>query len=77
LDLAGKILLNGGGRRGARKDDEIVINTETDSAFMIWIAAVSAAINSLAPGAINPPNGPTSVTGKINQGSSTVELPDD
>lgn len=69
----------GATKEAARKGDAVLVDggpTGTDAAFFVWVSAVSAAINSLAPGSISPPSGPTSVTGKINAGSGKVTITD-
>ena len=56
----------------ARVDDPILIDNGTDAIFMTWILNVSAAINSLIPGAI--PNIPKNVMGIIHSGSTEVKI---
>ena len=56
----------------ARKNDTIIINSTTDSAFITWINTVSVFINGLAPGTI--PVIPTSAAGKIDGGSTEVKI---
>ena len=68
----GIIKMNGGGRQVARKNDPSLVDGSTDAAFITWIATVSTFINGLAPGTI--PIIPTTVTGKVNDGSSDVEV---
>jgi len=73
LNKDGEIVLNQGTKLAARKEDPILINATTDSAFITWVANVSAFINGLSPGTI--PVVPSTVTGKINDGTDEVLLP--
>lgn len=66
----------GATKEAARKGDATLIDTVTDSGFISWISSVSGVINSVAPGTITPPSGPTSVTGKVNAGSGKVTIVD-
>jgi hypothetical protein len=72
-DADGNVVCNQGSRLVARKDDAVVIDGTTDAAFVVWIATVSGAINTLAPGTIT--DTPISLTGKITEGSPTVKVP--
>lgn len=73
LDDQGVHTFNDGTLQAARKDDPTLVNNVTDPAMIAWIATVSAFINGLAPGTIPTP--PTTITGKINDGSSEVLIP--
>jgi hypothetical protein len=77
LDKDGNVLINGGGRKVARKDDETNINIVTDKTFLTWVGKVTAAINILAPGTILPNEKPGIIKGKIVQGSASVEVCND
>jgi hypothetical protein len=60
-------ILNSGTRNTARKDDPTLIDVSTDAAFIAWMAAVSTATGVGAP--------PTTVTGKVNDGTDKLLLP--
>ena len=77
LHTATKHKFNDGGRKGAREDDPILVNQLTDLKTITWISTVSAAINSLVPGTIAPSAIPTTINGIIDDGSDSVELPND
>ncbi|MCK5602783.1 hypothetical protein KAR91_12960 [Candidatus Pacearchaeota archaeon] len=59
-------VINGGARKTARELDPTLIDASTDSIFIAWMAAVSSAL-SLTP--------PTTVTGKVNDGTDKLLLP--
>jgi hypothetical protein len=77
-----------GGKFVARKDDATIINSTTDSVWITWLSGFCAVFNAWVPvpgdgGAVlataikayllaSPP--PTSMTGKINEGSTKVKL---
>jgi hypothetical protein len=73
LNLDSEIVMNDGTIYAARKDDPTLVDTITDNAFISWIATVSAFINGITPGTI--PIVPTTITGKINDGTDKVLLP--
>lgn len=56
----------------ARKNDSTLIDGATDTAFITWIANVSAVLNGLVPGSV--PSVPTTATGKISGGSTEVKI---
>lgn len=62
----GEVIHNQGSRLVARKNDETISNATLDPAFWTWIAAVGSALG------ITPP---TTFTGKVNDGASTVKVP--
>jgi len=66
LDKNSKHIFNGGAKDAARKNDQIQSTSTDDAAFWTWVGAVSTAL-SLTP--------PTSLTGKITQGTNEVQLP--
>jgi hypothetical protein len=72
-DADGNVVHNAGSRLVARKDDAIVIDETTDVKFIAWISAVTVAITKL--GGTVPTLLPLQITGKINEGSSTVKVP--
>lgn len=67
------VIVDGGTKNTARQDDPTLVNSVTDNVFITWIATVSAAINALAPGSITVI--PTTVTGKVNDGTAKLKLP--
>jgi hypothetical protein len=69
----GKIINNDGSKEAARKEDATLTDATTDNVFITWINQVSGFINGLAPGTITVI--PTTVTGKINDGTDKVLLP--
>jgi hypothetical protein len=71
ITAAGDVKINGGSVSVAREGDATLIDPTTDAAFFTWVNAVSAGL----PVPIVAPAIPTSVTGKINDGSSTVKVP--
>ncbi len=66
LQLDGKVVHNQGDRAVARKDDEIQATPETDPEFFVLMAAVAALVG------LDPP---TSVTGKVTEGTDEVLVP--
>lgn len=64
---------NGGAKDAARKDDQIQSTITEDGTFWAWVTTISAAVNALAPGSV--PTVPTSLTGKITQGTDKIKLP--
>lgn len=82
MDDDGNIKLNGGGKQAARKEDATIVNSSTDSAMVSFMAKVAANFATLiaAVGAVLPPLqpivAPSSITGKIDEGSDTVEIGD-
>lgn len=77
ISAAGDITLNGGSASVAREGDDTLADGSTDAVFIHpatgWVNLVSVAINTLAPGTIAVV--PTSITGNVNEGSSTVKVP--
>lgn len=77
INTSGEVIINGGTALVARKDDPTLVNATTDPVFLHaatgWVTLVSAAINALAPGSITVV--PATITGKVNDGSSTVKVP--
>lgn len=73
LNADSEIVMNDGTKFAARKDDPTIVDATTDNAFITWISNVSAFINGLSPGTI--PVVPSTVTGKINDGTDEVLLP--
>lgn len=69
----GKLKLNEGGPAAARKEDEIQSTAAEDSAFWAWVIDISARVATLSG---TPLTAPTSLTGKITEGSDTVEIGD-
>ena len=87
MDLvANAMKLNNGSKGAARQDDATISNTSLDSTFWTFMSNLFTIFNahvhtSAAPGnptspPITPltPSAPTSLTGKINAGSSTVQI---
>lgn len=60
------VTINLGTKSAAREGHEITITALTDHAFFTWMASVASFTGTAAP---------TSVTGKINEGSETVKIP--
>ncbi len=56
----------------ARQNDNITIDGTSDTAFIAWIANVSAVLNGLIPGSV--PSIPNTATGKITGGSNEVKI---
>lgn len=73
LDKNGKHIFNNGANDAARKNDQIQSTSAYDAVFWAWVTTISAAVNALAPGSV--PTVPTSLTGKITQGTDKVQLP--
>lgn len=66
LQKDGKFVMNLGERMVARKDDEIIITPETDPKFFVLMTGLAGLLG------VDPP---TSVTGKVNDGETTVRVP--
>ena len=64
-----KLLINGGGRGVARKDDSAVSDTISDAVFWTWITGAHAILAGLGLAVPTP----TSLTSKITTGSSKLE----
>jgi len=71
----GNIEVNGGSKNAARKDDAISSTSTEDSVFWTWIAAVHAALQSSPANGVVAVAAPTSITGKITEGTTEVLLP--
>ena len=67
---AEKIVMQGGGPAAARKGDQIQSTMADDTAFWTWISAAAGALAGL--GVVVP--APSSLSGKITEGSQTVEI---
>jgi hypothetical protein len=64
-------VLNGGTKEAARKGDAIQSTATDDATFWTWLSAAAVVLAGLGV-AVNPP---TSLTGKITEGTSEVLLP--
>lgn len=73
IDSDGKHKINTGTKEAARKNDAIQSTATDDPTFWTWVTTVSAVLNGLVPGSV--PVVPSSVSGKITQGTSEVLLP--
>jgi len=58
----------------ARKEDPVFSDITLDAVFWGWVTNISAVVNGLLPGSV--PSIPTTQTGKINGGSSQVDIGD-
>ncbi len=72
LDADEKIKFQGGGKAAARKGDKMTSGMIDDPVFWTWISAAGGVLSSL--GVAVPI--PTSLTGKITEGSGSIELGD-
>lgn len=77
ISTLGDITMNGGSASVAREGDDTLADSTTDTVFLHaatgWVNLVSVALNAITPGAIAVI--PTSITGKVNDGSSAVKVP--
>ena len=71
IDSDGTLIFNKGTKDAARKDDAISSSMADDATFWTWIAAAGAVLTGL--GVAVPI--PTSLAGKITEGTSEVKLP--
>jgi hypothetical protein len=67
LSATGDVTINGGSRKAAGENHTITANATTDPVLFTWFNAVATATG------VTP--APTSITGKISQGESTVLIP--
>lgn len=71
----GKHYFNSGSKEAARKDDSIESLIIDDSIFWTWITAVHAALQSTPANGVVAVPVPTSLNGKITDGTDAVLLP--
>jgi len=70
-DADGNVVHNEGSRLVARKDDPVISNMTSDPVFWTWLAMAATVLSKMG---VTAPI-PTSLTGKINEGSPTVKVP--
>ena len=70
-DSDGNAVLNAGSRLVARKDDPVISNMTSDPVFWTWLAMAATVLSKMG---VTAPI-PTSLTGKISEGSPTVKVP--
>jgi hypothetical protein len=70
-EAGGDVVMNQGSRSTARKEDETLVDATTDPEMIAWMTTVSGALTSLGI-TVNPP---TSITGKVNDGTDEVKVP--
>lgn len=83
---APEIVVNNGTQGAARKEDRTIVNSSTDSSFVDWMDAVDTFIRAASSaGALPIANSnyisavtsvPSSVEGKIDEGSNSVKIGD-
>lgn len=66
LDASGNVVINDGSNYAARVEDAVQSTSAEDSTFWTWVTSVSSALSLTAP---------TSLTGKITEGTEKVLLP--
>jgi len=72
---ASDLVINSGAQGVARMNDSIMSSMADDTAFFTWVTTISTVVNGLAPGSVPPPF-PSSLSGKITSGSSSVKIGD-
>jgi len=70
-DADGNVVHNEGSRLVARKDDPVISNMTSDPVFWTWLAMAATVLSKMG---VTAPI-PTSLTGKISEGSPTVKVP--
>ena len=70
-DADGNVVCNQGPRLVARKDDPVISNMISDPVFWTWLAMAATVLSKMG---VTAPI-PTSLTGKISEGSPTVKVP--